>query len=412
MPPSVPSSSREISGRAGFWFYALHLLTLWGIAASNAFLGLMILWSGRHHRRLEWRWSRHRAVFAPALAYVAVLFVSTAFSFDSAVSSEHLREIFSLTTLFLGAVLVRGERSVRRIFDLLIPLVAIFALYGIVQYYFTDYGDLHRRIRGPFSHYQTFAGVLLIGDLLLIARIVSGQGWRRLWHWAALALINWTLFLTLTRGPWVALGVTLTAYVLLRARRYFPVYVAIAVVGVTAVAIFVPDSAERLRSINDVRDASTYDRVCMLDAGLHMIAERPFTGLGPGMVKELYPIYRHPTAMRFTVPHLHNTFVQLAAERGLLALAAYLWLMGASLALAWRAYRREGGWRGGRADLYVGVILALLAFNIGGLFEDNWRDTEVQRLALFLLAVPLCLRGESPPDQRGENEPSREEIPS
>jgi hypothetical protein len=36
-------------------------------------------------------------------------------------------------------------------------------------------------------------------------------------------------------------------------------------------------------------------------------------------------------------------------------------------------------------------MLALVALNIAGIFEANWRDTEVQRWALFLLAVPVCL---------------------
>jgi O-antigen ligase len=105
------------------------------------------------------------------------------------------------------------------------------------------------------------------------------------------------------------------------------------------------------------------------------------------MVAELYPIYRNPTAPRHTVGHLHNTFIDLAAERGLLSLAAYLWLMMAGAVVAAR------GWRRGEArDLNLGVLLAVVAFNIAGLFEANWRDTEVQRLVLFLLAAPFVVR--------------------
>ena len=46
---------------------------------------------------------------------------------------------------------------------------------------------------------------------------------------------------------------------------------------------------------------------------------------------------------------------------------------------------------GPRRDLYLGMLLALLAFAVAGLFEDNWADTEVQRILLFLLALPFCL---------------------
>jgi O-antigen ligase len=283
---------------------------------------------------------------------------------------------------------LRDGQRVRQTYDLLILVIALLALHGIWQYFWTDYGDLHRRIPGLFSHYLTFSGVLLVGDLLLIARMVSGGAWRRPWCWLALAAINYTLLLTLSRSAWVALVISLTLYGIVRGRRYLLAYAA----GLLLLVFLAPDSwSDRMRSIYDLRDSSNYDRLCMIDAGLRMIAEQPRFGLGPEMVKSRYPIYRHPSAPRFWVPHLHNTFLHLAAERGLSSLAAYLWLMLACLYMAVRGYRREGSAGGPHADLYLGVILVLVGFNIAGLFEANWRDTEMQRLVLFLMAVPICL---------------------
>jgi len=129
-----------------------------------------------------------------------------------------------------------------------------------------------------------------------------------------------------------------------------------------------------------------------------MISDRPLFGIGPGMVQEYYPIYKHPTAHRTDVKHLHNTLLHLAAERGLLSVVAYIWLMVAAFLLAYRGYRDDGGLRGERADLYLGVLLSLIAVNIAGVFEANWRDTEIQRWVLFLLAVPVCVQAE-PADQ-------------
>jgi O-antigen ligase len=147
----------------------------------------------------------------------------------------------------------------------------------------------------------------------------------------------------------------------------------------------------RMTSIVDLRDTSNYDRLCMAEAGLRMVADRPLFGLGPQLVERRYPIYRTPTAPRYAVPHLHNNLLQLAAERGLPSLAAYLAMMAGSLCLAYRRYRQEGGRRGPRSDLYLGVMLALFAFNVAGLFENNWGDTEVQRVVLFVMAIPFCL---------------------
>ena len=87
----------------------------------------------------------------------------------------------------------------------------------------------------------------------------------------------------------------------------------------------------------------------------------------------------------------------MAAESGLLTLAAYLWMMWVVLRFAWRGYRRTAHQQESTADLYLGVFLAVACFNVAGFFEANWRDTEVQRLVLFLLAIPWCLEEEASP---------------
>ena len=62
------------------------------------------------------------------------------------------------------------------------------------------------------------------------------------------------------------------------------------------------------------------------------------------------------------MPHLHDSFLQLTAERGLPALAAYLWMMAVSIGLAVRRFRRQGGFAGPRSDLDLGCALALVGF--------------------------------------------------
>ncbi|RMH16399.1 MAG: hypothetical protein D6696_18235 [Acidobacteria bacterium] len=406
-PPfgAAPEAGRDRRRDVGFWLFLAHLATVWGIAVSNVFHGLTLLWLGhawwrRRPRRPRWRWRRVRPLIVPLALYVLLLWLAIALSREPRVSFGHFGEVLTVSTLPLALVLVRGAGAARRVVDVLIGVELLLAVFGIVQYYFTDYGAMDRRIPGPFSHYQTFAGVLMIGALLILARLVTGQRWRRPGLWLAFGLVFWTLMLTLTRGPWLALGLVTAGFLLIYARR---VALAAALAVIAGLLLAPAEWRQRASSIGDLSDPSSYDRLCMVEAGLYMIGERPLFGLGPGMVRERYPIYRHPTAPRYTVSHLHNTFLHLAAERGLLALATYLWLMAASLRLAWRGLRRAGGLGGPDADLWLGTILVLAAFNVAGLFEANWRDTEVQRLVLFVLALPLCLRPSSaspPPPAR------------
>jgi hypothetical protein len=434
--------------------YALHLFTVFALALSNILLGLTLALAPRALAGRRVRWAVLQPVLLPMGFYLVFLTASILLSYDVRTSLFSFGETFAMATLYLGPGLVRGERELRRLIDGMIAVAALLALRGLSQYLWLSFGELDQRIRGPFSHYMTFSGVLLICDVLLVTQMVCGRAAARsAWRWVALALINAALVGTMTRGAWVALGGALLCLLAIAARRGRSAepgtagaagvvgaagaagaagavgaagaaaaagavgsqgraglpphrasrFAAICVLALLAVFLAAPASVlHRAGSIFDLRDPSNYDRLCMIDAGLHMIAERPFVGLGPDMVDHRYEIYRHPTAPRYWVPHLHNSFLEIAAERGLPSLAAYLWMMIAGIRLALRRYRAEGGPSGPRAELYLGSVLALLAFNLAGLFENNWGDAEVKRLALFALMIPFCLALADTEDAAGQ----------
>lgn len=372
------------------------LLTVFGIALSNGLLLLSLLllpWTARG------RWTRLRPAF-PLLSavgvYLLLLVVSIAFSYDPAASWGAHSDLFNLAPLPLAILLVRGERDVRRIVDGLIVLGGVVSVYALTQLPaglgdWEGLVDVNQRIRGPFSHYMTLAGFLLLCDLLLIASMLWGEGWKRPWRWVWLVLLNLTLLVNQSRNAWVALLIVTTILLMVRNRKlllaYFPLAALVLVLAPTPLL-------DRILSVTDLEDPSNYDRLCMLDAGLRMVAQRPMTGIGPEMVEERYPIYRSPTAPRYQRPHLHNSFLQVAAERGLLALAAYLVWIGLAFRAAWRGYRRvsdSDGAERSQQDLLMGALAVLVAFHLAALFENNWGDTEVQRVLLFLMAVPFCL---------------------
>ncbi|HPA95417.1 MAG: O-antigen ligase family protein [Thermoanaerobaculia bacterium] len=391
------------NGRRERWAFALcaaPLATLFGIALSNftlAVAALALPWIARGRR--GWL-ARGQPVLAAAALYCLFLVAAVAASAEPARSLREVGELFSLGMLPLALLALRGEREVRRLVDILAVAGTAFALHGLTQYLF-GYGDLDRRIRGPFSHWMTFSGVLLVIDLLLVAQAVlpsggpeeRGRFWRTVRHPAsratALVLVNLALAGSLTRSAWVAVLVAVLTLVVGRAPRLLSMLLPAALVVLLLAPV--PWVARAL-SIGSLRDASNYDRLCMLTAGARMVSEKPLLGIGPGLVRERYPIYRDATAPRIWVPHLHNSYMQIAAERGLLSLTALVALLGTGFLEAWRGLRcaeREGR---GPADLHLGVAAALVAFAVAGLFEHNWGDTEVQRVVLAVLALPFCLR--------------------
>lgn len=398
--PAAEAAPRTLRERLRGGLFASHLLTTWALGLSNALLGLAILVApllGPVRLPAE---RPARRMLAMAGLYLLLLAGAIGASRAVSLSARAFSEIFSFATFGFALVWIRGERRVRWLLDGLVLVGAFVALSGLAQV-LLGYGDIERRIRGPFSHYMTFAGTLLLIDLVLIARMLlrrerrTGHGptaWldRPAVAWTALVVLNLALIGSLTRSAWIALVAALagiTALVRPRLLLWAPV-VALGFLLLAPVPV-----VSRVLSITAVGEASNYDRIAMAEAGARMVDERPLLGVGPDMVKHLYPLYRHPTAPRLLTPHLHNAYVQLAAERGLPALLVYLGLVGCALVAAWNGFRAgaAAGRPGVRADLHLGVLAALVGFSIAALFENNWGDTEVQRLVLFLLAVPFCL---------------------
>jgi putative inorganic carbon (hco3(-)) transporter len=130
----------------------------------------------------------------------------------------------------------------------------------------------------------------------------------------------------------------------------------------------------------------------MLRQGVTMIRAHPLTGVGPNMVERVYEEHRDPTAPEHANPHLHNVPMQIAAERGLLALAAFAWFLVAASTDLLRLLRHS------RYKCLPATALAAIAGMLAaGLFEYNFGDSEFLMLFLVLLTLPFAAERESLP---------------
>ncbi len=395
-PQSNPESTRlpVLS-----WLTAAHVWSIFGLALSSGLLGFAWLGSvaaiGRQGglARLQEVWRSSKALLIPVAVYLTAYGVSVATSVHPRDSlREFASTVFTMSALILLLLWVRGERRTRWMLQGVLMTIGLFSIWGIVQYVFTDQGPVSNRIPGPFSHYMTFSGVLLVGVVILLARLGVESRLRTLPNWLLLGLITLAMVLTLTRHVWVATVAAVTLVVWMMARRWTPVYLAALLVSCLALAACAPEQWDRARSIVDLDNASNYDRLCMTWSGAQMIKDRPFFGMGPGSVTTMYPLYRHPTAPRVEIRHLHNTFVNMAAERGLIELGAFIWLLFVVGREGLRGYHAQRERSSGTADLYFTAFLLVVVFSFAGMFEANWRDTEVNRLMLFVMVIPWLLK--------------------
>ena len=246
------------------------------------------------------------------------------------------------------------------------------------------------RARGFYSIYMTLGGVLAMTATVALPRLAQLPA--RTW-WLGPAWITGLAALALTqvRGAWIGFAAGALAAVAGLGRRGLLAAAAL-VVLVPALVLGLPGVGARFRTIGDAADATTRDRLAMLEGGRRLVVVHPLTGVGPGQLKHVYAQVAPPQALRRSTSHLHNTPLQIVVERGVVGLVAWLAIFVGFFIHGIAILRRLPRDATGDRALVLGSLAALVAFLVGGLFEYNFGDTEVLLVALVLMALPFALR--------------------
>ena len=316
--------------------------------------------------------------FPLLLAYAAATLVSVVFSLDPGTSLVDSREVLLFVVVPIVYRLARRERA-QTLATVVVTVGAITAVWGVVQYGILEYDHLGRRPDGTMGHYMTYSGLLVLTIALAAARLLFDPS-RRVWSGLVMPALLVALAVTLTRGNWVGAVAALAVLCLLKDLRLLAVA---PVLAALVLALAPPQITSRISSAFDLEDPTVRDRLAMARAGMRIVRDHPWTGAGPDMVQKVYPRYRDAGAVQENNPHLHNVPVQIAAERGLPALA--IWC--AFVVAAVRHLSRRLGDDEAR-PLAAAGLAAVAGMLTGGLFEYNFGDSEFLMLLLVLITLP------------------------
>lgn len=317
----------------------------------------------------------------PLLAYAGVTMVSVAASVNPMASLVDSKEVLLFLVVPVVYRLARGH-SASTVASIIISVGAATAVFGIVQYGILDYNHLGQRPQGSMGHYMTFSGLLMLVIGLATARILFGDQ-DRTWAVMVLPALVVALTLTFTRSAWVGACIGVGLLFVLRDYRLLAVAPVIAAVFF---ALAPASLSNRVYSMFDLQDPTNRDRVAMGRAGIEMVKDHPLTGVGPDMVQQVYATYRDADAVNEINPHLHNVPLHIAAERGLPALALWLWfVVSAVRELALRFRRSES------PALAAAGLAAMASMLAAGMFEYNFGDSEFLMLLLVLVTLPAAV---------------------
>jgi O-antigen ligase len=134
------------------------------------------------------------------------------------------------------------------------------------------------------------------------------------------------------------------------------------------------------------------DRTGALHAALQLVAQHPLTGTGPGQANLRWKETDHGTHLYV---YVHNEYLQVAAELGLVGLALLAILLAAMARLLWGARppgHPSGTWAGG--------VAATAAFALHSGFDFVWHLPAIVLTVMLLIGVLLPGRVAAPADQQ------------
>jgi O-antigen ligase len=256
------------------------------------------------------------------------------------------------------------------------------------------------RAAGFYGHYTTYAEALqLIASLalgLFIALRVK-RGLRGALLLVALAGLVGALLLTVTRASWLAFLLSAFVIILAGASRRTLIVVAACAIPLVLAGLFV---LQQQRSVGfyDQKDQSITWRETVWREGFDLLRSRPrhmLVGVGMDSIKSRWREWGLFDQGRIPVGHMHSTPLQLAVERGIPALLAWIVLIAVYAGMLIRVLRsrKVEGWI--ERGILLGALGGLVGFVASGMVHYNFGDSEVVMIFYFIMGLSLVLEREA-----------------
>ena len=262
-------------------------------------------------------------------------------------------------------------------------------------------GTPFMRAYGTVGQPNSFAGYLNMAWPLLAGLAIwgwQGRTWWRWWPTLALLVVASALVLTFSRGGW--LGAVAGGLVILWGLggrwRILPLVVVVGAVLVLAGGwrLIPAPLGPRLGSASQIVTApallrdeaqqrpdvyAAVERAAQFRAGWLMWQAHPVTGVGAGNYSDAYLDVAY-NGWWISRGHAHNAYMQIAAEQGLIGLAAYLWLW-------WVQWRRSVGAATQRTLPTRWLGIAAMGTLVAVAVHECFEYLQVHYLPLHLAAV-------------------------
>lgn len=370
-------------------------LTVWGLR----------FWLNKNHRLL---W--------PPVCWAIVAFVALAyFRYQSAeleyvARHEFMRILVYAAIFFLAINNLHKQETTQTIVFILLAVATLTSLFAIYQFFtqaefiwsFRRPDQYLERGSGTYICPNHFAGFLEMVLPLGIAYLFAGRynyTFKVFLGYACLVIMA-GLAVTMSRGGWLASGISLLLLfsLFLRKRQYrIPALVALAIFAVAASVIYQRSDKlqDRIQNMNEGGSTAFVSaRPAIWKAAWNMFKDHQLWGVGPGHFDYQFPQYR-PESIQVRPGWVHNDYLNTLVDWGLVGasvvgLGLFMAVVGVvqSRKYVERASKDIGSTRNSnRAAFVLGAIGSGCALAIHSFFDFNLHIPANAIIATTILAL-------------------------
>jgi len=253
------------------------------------------------------------------------------------------------------------------------------------------------RASGFFGHYVTYAEALQLILSLTFGLLILAPGSlfsrNRILLAAAVGAFCLALFLTVTRASWAGFAISAAVMVAMVASRKTVIICFALALPLAVAAFFYLQQTRNITLIDTEAGGSTSWRLTVWREGVNLLTSSPrhlAVGIGMDSIKTHYREWRLFDDGKLPIGHMHSTPLQIALERGVPTLIAWLVWMFIYLKLLWNGLRRNDlEWP--ERGLLLGAFGGTIGFLASGLVHYNWGDSEVVMIFYLIMGLSLSV---------------------
>jgi O-antigen ligase len=252
------------------------------------------------------------------------------------------------------------------------------------------------RATGFYDHWTTYSEALqLIASLTLGLFVALPRKRTRNGVLLALAIVSMcgALVLTVTRASLLGLVVSAALIAAIGLSRRSLLVIAACALPLVFAGLFVLHQKRNV-GFFDSKDDSIRWRQTVQREGFQLLVSNPrhlLVGVGMDSIKAHWRQWGLFDNGRLPMGHMHSDYLQIALERGVPTLIAWLVLLGMYARMLWRLRRRMPAENWIERGIVFGALGGLIGFMLSGFVHYNWGDSEVVMVFYLIMGLSLVV---------------------